>query len=59
MGDAQLVAIGEDEVIPLTISPSQLLFGVDREAYKLAMNLTASIVPQDAAEVDEEARGIG
>lgn len=48
------VGIGEDEVIPLSISPSLLLFGVDREAYKLAMELTAGIVSDEAPELAEE-----
>ncbi|MEM6384651.1 MAG: abortive infection family protein [Pseudomonadota bacterium] len=46
------ILIGEDERIPLSITPSQLLFGVDREAYKLAQNTTASveIVPEEVEE---------
>ncbi len=43
-GDLQVeIQVGEDERIPLSITVSQLLFGVDREAYKLAQNTTASV----------------
>jgi hypothetical protein len=48
------VGIGADETIPLSISPSLLLFGVDREAFKLAMELTAGIVLDEAPELAEE-----
>lgn len=46
------VLVGEDERIALSITPSQLLFGVDREAYKLAQNTTATveIIPEEAEE---------
>jgi len=37
------ILVGDDERIPLSVTPSQLLFGVDREAYKLAQNTTASV----------------
>ena len=33
-----LVLLPNDEEITLTVEPSRLLFGVDREAYKLALN---------------------
>ena len=32
------VLLPKDEEITLTVEPSRLLFGVDREAYKLALN---------------------
>lgn len=46
------ILIGEDERIPLSVTPSQLLFGVDREAYKLAQNATASVemLPEEVEE---------
>lgn len=46
------ILVGDDERIPISITPSQLLFGVDREAYKLAQNATASveILPEEVEE---------
>lgn len=41
-------------MIPLSIRPSLLLFGVDREAYKLAMDLTAGVALEEALETAEE-----
>ncbi len=46
------IIVGEDERIPISVTPSQLLFSIDREAYKLAQNATASIeiLPEEVEE---------
>lgn len=42
------VTLPEDEEVPLSVPPSQLLFGVDRQAYKLAANLCREAAKADA-----------
>lgn len=42
-GLALVIEIGQDEVIALSIKPSELLFGVDRQAYKLARNIAREL----------------
>lgn len=42
------------EEIPLTFTPSQLLFGVDREAYKYAANACREAAADTEAEAQEE-----
>jgi hypothetical protein len=41
------VTLPNKEEIPLAISPAQLLFGVDREAYKLALNACREAEPEE------------
>ena len=48
------VLLPNDEEITLTVEPSRLLFGVDREAYKLALN-TCRGAAASKLSVDEEA----
>ena len=47
------VLLPNDEEIPLSVEPSRLLFGVDREAYKLALNACRDAVTSRLP-VDEE-----
>ena len=48
------VLLPNDEEIPLSVEPSRLLFGVDREAYKLALNVCRDVAASKLS-VDEEA----
>ena len=48
------VLLPNNEEIPLTVEPSRLLFGVDREAYKLALNACRDAAASKPS-VDEEA----
>ena len=48
------VLLPNDEEIPLSVEPSRLLFGVDREAYKLALNVCRDAAASKLS-VDEEA----
>ena len=48
------VLLPNDEEITLTVEPSRLLFGVDREAYKLALNACRDAAASKLS-VDEEA----
>jgi len=41
------VTLPNKEEIPLAVSPAQLLFGVDREAYKLALNACREAKPEE------------
>jgi len=41
------VTLPNQEEIPLAVSPAQLLFGVDREAYKLALNACREAEPEE------------
>ena len=50
---ARVLLPNEDE-ITLTVEPSRLLFGVDREAYKLALNACRDAAASRPS-VDEEA----
>ena len=48
-----VVVLPDGEDVPLAIEPSRLLFGVDREAYKLVFNAcreAKAAAPQDAAD---------
>ena len=47
------VLLPNDEEIPLSVEPSRLLFGVDREAYKLALNACRDAAASELS-VDEE-----
>ena len=48
------VLLPNNEAITLTVEPSRLLFGVDREAYKLALNACRDAAASKLS-VDEEA----
>ena len=41
------VKLPNKEEIPLAISPALLLFGIDREAYKLALNACREAEPEE------------
>lgn len=46
-----VVVLPDGEEVPLAIEPSRLLFGIDREAYKLVLNACRDAkvaAPQDA-----------
>ncbi len=53
-GLAVKVRLPNREEISLAVTPSQLLFGVDREAYKLALNTCREAMAMEPTEPDDE-----
>lgn len=53
--EATITLPGDDEIV-LLISPSRLLFGIDRDAYKYALNACREAEAQESSEQEESLR---